>query len=72
MESEIAQFVNRAENAELQIQELVKELDALAKGVAGGVIAKSSPETSISKPTNQGKFLKVLKKNNIIFIDFFP
>jgi len=61
MESEIAQFVNRAENAELQIQELVKELDALAKGVAGGVITKSS-ETSISKPTNQGKFLKVLKK----------
>lgn len=56
MESEIAQFVNRAENAELQIQELVKELDALAKGVAGGVITKSSPETSISKPTNQGKF----------------
>ena len=55
MESEIAQFVNRAENAELQIQELVKELDALAKGVAGGVNTKSSSETSITKQSNQGK-----------------
>ena len=33
MESEIAQYVTRAENAELQIQDLVKELEALEKGV---------------------------------------
>ena len=45
MESEIAQYVTRAENAELQIQDLVKELEALEKGV----VKKDQTKTVISE-----------------------
>ena len=54
MESEIAQYVTRAENAELQIQDLVKELEALEKGVVKKDQTKPVISESGSKPAKPG------------------
>ena len=56
MESEITQYVSRAENAELKIQELVKELEALEKGLETRHSNKSMLDTPKSNTTNQGNF----------------
>ena len=54
MESEIAQYVTRAENAELQIQDLVKELEALEKGVVNKDQNNPVISESGSKPSKPG------------------
>ena len=54
MESEIAQYVTRAENAELQIQDLVKELEALEKGIVKKDQTKPVISESGSKPPKPG------------------
>ena len=54
MESEIAQYVTRAENAELQMQDLVKELEALEKGVVKKDPNKPVISESGSKPSKPG------------------
>ena len=54
MESEIAQYVTRAENAELQIQDLVKELEALEKEVVKKDQSKPAISESGSKPSKPG------------------
>ena len=54
MESEIAQYVTRAENAELQIKDLVKELEALEKGVVKNDQTKPVISESGSKPSKPG------------------
>ena len=54
MESEIAQYVTRAENAELQIKDLVKELEALEKGVVKNDQTKPVISESGSKTLKPG------------------
>ena len=56
MESEIVQYVNRADNAETEIQKLVKELEDLEKGVADRGSTKPVIDNSRSKSSNQGNF----------------
>ena len=56
MESEILQFVNRAEKAELEIQKLVEELEVIEKGVTGRGSTASVIDNSSSKSSNQGKY----------------
>ena len=55
MESEIAKYVSRAENAELQINDLVKELEALEKGVSVKGLTKPKASDSSSNNPKPGK-----------------
>jgi hypothetical protein len=65
MEADLAQYARRAEDAELEIQKLVKELEVVEKETANRGTKSAIGEKSIKLDSNKGDKGKIYIDRNV-------